>query len=228
MLHPSKWTIAILLATVCTLPAAAQTAKQQRTTKPQTRIEHLGTALEQQLKTAAQRAQTQEDTCTCAKEPLTTQELIEAEEELSNIRNSDIHATFEKYPYLLNPLYRRHKNGSCPAAAPQQKAQSAPTAAAEEDEELSIRELIDAETELGFIRNTWDSRASFDKYPYLLDPEYRRTSDETIRARVRQEYKNGTRKYTPQPEPQVTTEPTHTTASWHTNPDSTRARKVGI
>ena len=85
----------------------------------------------------------------------------------------DSNATFEKYPYLLNPVYRRHKGGKCPYDAAQTQP---PTTQTEEDDAatLSERELIDAETELAFLRNTTDPHATFDKYPYLLDTTYRR------------------------------------------------------
>jgi len=104
--------------------------------------------------------------------------------------------------------------------------QHAPTPATPENE-LSEHEMLDAETELAFIRNTWDSGACFEKYPYLLDPAYRRTANEQVRQQIRQDYKTGKRastslkKSTPPQKPPVQ----HTT---HRKADSAWARKVGI
>ncbi len=92
---------------LCVLPVAAQ---HQGTPRPK---------VNQSLETQVERAVVQsslkqhEQGCSCAtktdltNEPLSLEELIEAEEELSSIRNQDIDATFEKYPYLLDPVYRR-------------------------------------------------------------------------------------------------------------------------
>ena len=62
-----------------------------------------------------------------------------------------------------------------------------------DDNELSTRELIAAEEELASIRNTTDMYADFDKYPYLLDPEYRR-ADAPRQAQIRSDYQKGIRK----------------------------------
>ena len=48
--------------------------------------------------------------------------------------------------------------------------------------ELSEHEWIAAETELSEIRSTWDMNASFEKYPFITDPSYRRASDKDQKA----------------------------------------------
>ena len=129
--------------------------------------------------------------CPCAtktdltNEPLSLEELIEAEEELSSIRNQDIDATFEKYPYLLDPAYRRRNDSvqtksysSCSCKA--KKQQNA-------EEPLDLQELIEAEEELSKIRSTIDPNATFETYPYLLNPTYRRTN-ETNQQSIRRQY----------------------------------------
>lgn len=59
--------------------------------------------------------------------------------------------------------------------------------------ELDDADWIAAEEELSVIINTWDMNASFDKYPYLIDPEYRHASEDT-QKRVTKHYKD---KYEP-------------------------------
>ncbi len=124
----------------------------------------------------------QQPPCDCfCQRPLDPREVIDAEEELQLIRSTrDYNATFEKYPYLLDPNYRRkdcactcQKQGAC------QKA--------EQPGVLSARERLDAEEELALIRNTQDSNATFDKYPYLLSPAYRRASEDGKRM-IRRQY----------------------------------------
>ncbi len=86
-MNTSKWTFAILLTTACTLPAAAQTVKPD-------------SILSKKVEVAVQRE--------AASSELTEQEKIAAEEELQHIRSvQDSNATFAKYPYLLDPAYRR-------------------------------------------------------------------------------------------------------------------------
>ena len=198
-----KFAPAIVLVALCAFPAAAQTVRQtgnknnqtarpvqgntqtvpavsgNRSQRTQTSLDSLGT----HIKDAVTRAQAE---CICNSEELSPQELIEAEEELQRIRDKkDSNATFSKYPYLLDPVYRRQQNGTC----------SYPTAhavspATQEDRELSPREQIDAETELSRIRNTWDMHATFEKYPYLLSPAYRRAASEDTKRSIRRQYTN--------------------------------------
>lgn len=174
----NKLSLTLLISVLCVLPAAAQ---HQGTPRPQAN---------QSLETQVERAVTQAETtqhksdCPCATktnltedEPLSIEELIAAEEELSSIRNRDTHASFEKYPYLLDPAYRRRNDSvqtksysSCSCKA--KKQQNA-------EEPLDLQELIEAEEELSKIRSTIDPNATFKAYPYLLDPAYRRASEAT-------------------------------------------------
>ena len=64
--------------------------------------------------------------------------------------------------------------------------------------ELDERDWINAETDLSLITNTWDMYASFDKYPFLIDPEYRNASED-VQKRVMDYYKE---KYGPK-DPQL-------------------------
>ena len=153
------------------LPAAAQV----KTTPQNTRLNQ---AVERAVAAARQ-----PDGCTCGQCPLSVQEIIEAEEELQHIRNTqNSNATFSQYPYLLDPAYRR-KGTACPCTAPQ----TVPQSQAEEPEELDPRELIEAEEELSLIINLKDNHATFEKYPYLLDPQYRRGTEEQ-RQKIRQAF----------------------------------------
>ena len=161
--------------------------------------------LDQKVTAAVRQAQITQQKEFCPQEPLSTQELIEAEEELSIIRNRDINATFEKYPYLLDPAYRRHIPAcTCPCKTHQLQTETATQQSQTQEEELDTRELIEAEEELSLIRNTQDNHATFDKYPYLLKPAYRR-GDEKTRQKIRQDFEKEKRKA-----------------------QSTRARKIGI
>ncbi len=169
-----KCTLVVMFTVLGIAPAFAQRAN---------------VSLEQKVDSAVRRAQSgqvAESSCPCATEELTIGELIEAEEELQHIRNTkDNHATFEKYPYLLNPVYRRHKGGHCPfdVKATSKPQVTPPTS----NDTLDIFDQIAAEEELGFIRNQ-DIHASFEKYPYLLDPAYRHGNEQT-RQQIRQNYK---------------------------------------
>ena len=106
----NKLLLTLLVSVLCVLPAAAQ----KGTPRPQTTQ-----ALETQVERAVTQAETKQhqSNCPCAtktnlteEEPLSIEELIAAEEELSVIRNRDTHASFEKYPYLLDPAYRRRND----------------------------------------------------------------------------------------------------------------------
>ncbi len=178
----TKWTFILLLSLFCPLTVAAQTApKASPKTNPQAA-----------LQTAVDRAVLQgscQQSCagcaTCQKmrpvnTPLTQQELIAAEEELSHIRNYDLNATFEKYPYLLDPAYRRTHDTS--------GNMHLSDAAATLQEPLSTQEQIEAEEELASLRNQVDNHATFEKYPYLLDPAYRRAQTPTQKASIRRQY----------------------------------------
>ncbi len=162
-------TISCIVLSACALPAAAQV-------KTTTAATPLNQAVERAV-TAAQQTP-----CTCVQAPLSTRELIEAEEELEQLRSvRDSNATFEKYPYLLDPAYRR-QNTACACKAPATQAHLRPQV-----DGLTYQELIDAEEELASIRNTWDMHATFEKYPYLLDPTYRRADEETKQS-IRRPY----------------------------------------
>ena len=99
-MNTSKWTFAILLATACTLPAAAQTVKPDA-------------VLAKKVEVTVQRSAVLSE--------LTEQEKIAAEEELQHIRSvQDSNATFAKYPYLLDPAYRRGLQRNTPSQQPEQ------------------------------------------------------------------------------------------------------------
>ena len=186
----NKLSLTLLVSVLCVLPAAAQ---NQGTPRPQAN---------QSLETQVERAVAQsslkqhEQGCSCetksdlTNEPLSLEELIEAEEELSKIRSTtDPNATFEAYPYLLNLAYRRRNDSvqtkshsSCSCKAKKQQ---------KEEEPLDPHELIEAEEELSQIRSTIDPNATFEAYPYLLDPAYRR-ANETSQQSIRRPYTQST------------------------------------
>lgn len=185
----NKLLLTLLVSVLCVLPAAAQ----KGTPRPQTTQ-----ALETQVERAVTQAETKQhqSNCPCAtktnlteEEPLSIEELIAAEEELSVIRNRDTHASFEKYPYLLDPAYRRRNDSvqtkSCsPCSCKAKKQQNA-------EEPLDLQELIEAEEELSKIRSTIDPNATFEKYPYLMDPTYRRANKANQRS-IRRRYTQST------------------------------------
>lgn len=196
------YTPAVLLTLCLSWPAAAQvvnhtgknlkkaqadsktvTVRPVQTPKNQT--------LNAQVEAAVTRAQAQHF-CPCHNAGLSTQELLEAEEELQLIRDKkDSNATFSKYPYLLDPAYRRQQSETCTCPTAKAVSPAAATAsAAQEEQELSLREQIDAETELSHIRNTQDPHATFDTYSYLLNPAYRRGNAETRQKVLREFRKN--------------------------------------
>ncbi len=192
-----KWTFALLLA------LSATSAVAQVKTTPNTQLNN-------QVERAVVKA-------TAGESDRDPQLLIQAETLWQLDRNR--HGGYAKHnlDYYYNQLLEEQNVPSASADAP----------STQPVEELSTRELIDAETELAFICNTWDSNGTFEKYPYLLDPEYRRTADEQVRQRIRDEYKTGKRKGTYQPQPVVTT-PGATPQSSLRNPDSLWGRKVGL
>lgn len=178
----TKWIFTILLAVLCALPAAAQynasSKKQARQKKAQQKIE---AAVERTVATAqtATRANTP---CSCRCWQITEDEQasLSAEMDLQRLRDSrspdqpDL-APQEEQRYL-EERYQFHR-GNCPCGCHTAPAPSQPAAAGEPvqpADELDIEELIAAEEELSHIRNTRDTRATFKKYPYLLDPAYRR------------------------------------------------------
>lgn len=166
-----------ILTMLLALPACAQVKtdsipQANRTTRLENAVERA---------VATQQAQN----CTCRKTatqetklgPLDEDELIAAEEELQHLRNvKDSNATFEKYPYLLDPAYRRRQ-----PSTPCQVHKPAP-ASVQEQAPLDTRELIEAEEELQHLRNVQDFNATFEEYPYLLSPAYRRGNAQTRQA----------------------------------------------
>ena len=175
-MHTPKWTV--LLLVLCTLPLCAQQQKQQ-----------------QKINAALQRAASQATTslCTCNKncdcQELTAQEKIAAETELQLIRDKrDSNASFDKYPYLLDPVYRRKGEAVCPCKnASTTSPASTNYAPVEDTDSLSVNEVLAAETELQYIRDTQDTQATFHTYTYLLDPAYRR-ADEAQQAQIRRQF----------------------------------------
>ncbi len=172
-----KWIFSLCAAVCCVLPALAQQHDAAR------KANALQTGLQRCVAQALASNTTPKSTqtCPCANaqqgEALSQREIIEAEEELELIRNhSDANATFSKYPYLLDPAYRR-KIEACRC-----QQQATPS---QEDEPLSLREQIAAEEELALIRNRQDPHATFEKYPYLLDTTYRRTASRTQQEKIR-------------------------------------------
>ena len=187
-----KFIPVILCSAWCALPLAAQTVPQQ--TKPAKNTaqttpvaqNNRRQSLDTQVEAAVVRAQA---TCTCASEDLSADELIAAEEELQRIRDKkDSNASFDQYPYLLDPTYRRQQSGTCPCAS-KAVSPTAATASAGEEQELTVREQIEAEEELSLIRNTRDTHATFEKYPYLISPAYRRAGEDGKRS-IRRQYTN--------------------------------------
>ncbi|MBO5911348.1 MAG: hypothetical protein J6Q05_04055 [Elusimicrobiaceae bacterium] len=175
----TKWTFILLLSLFCPLTVAAQAVpKVTPKTNPQA-------ALQTAVDRAVLQGSCQQSCANCQKmrsvnTPLTQQEIIAAEEELSYIRNYDLNATFEKYPYLLDPAYRRTHDTSGKMHLSDSVALS--------QEPLSTQEQIAAEEELASLRNHVDNHATFEKYPYLLDPAYRRAETETQKASIRRQY----------------------------------------
>lgn len=117
--------------------------------------------------------------------------LIRAEELWQADRN--IHSGYPKHDlkYYYNWLLQQEKAKAKPAQPADigTKKGTAHPAPAAETEELSLQEQIAAETELAHIRNTWDMNATFEKYPYLLSPSYRRATEEGKRS-IRRQYTN--------------------------------------
>ena len=106
-MNKHSFILTVLLAGLCAVCAAA------RPMSPAKRVQQT-VSIEALVDAAVQRAQARQTaghgpaSGPCHAEELSTQEYIEAEEELQHIRNvQDSNATFEKYPYLLDPAYRR-------------------------------------------------------------------------------------------------------------------------
>ncbi len=173
----NKLLLTLLVPVLGVLPAVAQSQSTPRT--------QANPSLETQVERAVSQAAAKQpkNHCTCAEgtesAELSLAELIAAEEELMAIRNRDVNATFEKYPYLLNPAYRRNgKTSEKPASC---------TCPTKEQEPLSPQELIEAEEELSGLRSRLDPNATFEKYPYLLEPTYRRASEDAKQS-IRRPY----------------------------------------
>lgn len=206
-----KWTFALALA-LSTMSASAQ-------------VSNTGNKPQSPLNRAVERAVVQATTVD-TEEEFEPGLLIQAETLLQLDRNQHGGYAAHTLEYYYNQLKQEY------AEAETAESAKVPEASLQmEEDALSIREQIDAETELAFIRNTWDPHASFEKYPYLLDAEYRRTADEQIRQRVRDEYKNGKRKNPYQvAAPSAPSAPTLTATTQQSfrTPDSAWGRKVGL
>lgn len=168
-----------------TLPAYTQvkadnTTPVKRTTRLENAIER-AVAAQQQVQQQAQKTPNRQAT-SFNDDELTPSEIIDAETELQSIRDhSDPSASFRQYPYLLDPAYRRRNDNTacnCRKTSP----------AIVDQEPLSTQELIEAEEELQHLRNVKDANASFETYPYLLAPNYRRGSAE-VRQKVLREFR---------------------------------------
>lgn len=189
----NKRTLTLLLAAFSALPLAAQVNKGDNNHQTRTGNTPLVSSVAQQggqnsahLNTSLTRAVTAavEQAKTCphryTEVELSPGELITAEEELSLLRSRvDSNATFTKYPYLLDPSYRHTHNASG-------ELLKQPAVTVTQPVPLSTQEQIEAEEELSLLRNRIDPHATFDSYPYLLDPAYRRADDnkkQSIRRR---------------------------------------------
>ena len=165
----NKWILTLLLAALGSLSATVQANTYSQHNTKASLDAQVTRAVTQQVVVKQSKTQSEPgnyEPLTSDDQHLSPRELIEAEEELSHIRNRmDDNATFEKYPYLLDPSYRHthNSNGDMVSVV---------------KEPLSPREQIEAEEELSHIRNRIDTHATFEKYPYLLNPAYRRADSQ--------------------------------------------------
>ena len=200
----NKWTLTLLLAALCTLPTAAQVnnggttharpVSKTAVTQVNAGGQHsdnrsLETQVERTVLQATQARSQQPCTCNCASHSATISEAdrINAETELQLIRNYDPSATFETYPFLLDPAYRHQRNCACACHQAAPADIPAIFTADDDDRSLSTHELIEAEEELSLIRSRVDDNATFEQYPYLLDPTYRR-ADKTQQDQIHRQY----------------------------------------
>lgn len=103
-MNTAKWTLAILLAACTAISVTAQSVNKEKLGK---QIDRAALRAKQSSKTCT--CKNCEDTCACNE--LTASEQIAAETELQHIRDTrDDNATFDKYPYLLDPAYRRRND----------------------------------------------------------------------------------------------------------------------
>lgn len=112
--------------------------------------------------------------------------LIRAEELLQDDRNAHNGNAVHSLEHYYNLLLATENYAASTAQPADISPQKGPAA---ETEELSLQEQIEAETELAHIRNTWDMNATFEKYPYLMSPSYRRAGEEGKRS-IRRQYTN--------------------------------------
>lgn len=176
----TKWIFTILLAVLCALPAAAQyntsSTKQARQKKARQTIQ---AAVERSVATAQTTARANTSCpCRCRQIMQDEQAALSAEMDLQRLRErrtpDQPALTPQEEQRYLEERYQFYR-GDCPCGC--RTAQQPQPAAAEvvpSADELDIEELIAAEEELAHIRNTQDTHATFEKYPYLLDPDYRR------------------------------------------------------
>lgn len=146
----NKWTLTLLLAALCILPATAQVnnaGSKQANTSLEVQVER---AVTQARETSYQQKKSVKT------DSLSVRELIAQEEQQA--------------------IQRQRTDFTHRDSLDEQETQ-----------ELSTQELIAAEEELALIRNQKDNHASFEKYPYLLSPSYRR-ADEATQAKIRAQF----------------------------------------
>ncbi len=104
--------------------------------------------------------------------------------------NARLNAQVERT--VANATQQAQHPASCACPCHQTDGQSdepeIPVIFTQEEGELSTRELIAAEEELALIRNQKDDKDTFEKYPYLLDPAYRRAGNTTQKSHIRTHY----------------------------------------
>ncbi len=170
----NKWTLTLLLAAFSTLPAAAQTNNSTSTPKGSTPV----------VSTQAQHSANRQ--CPCQKAQPAAQEPGRQQGPNSNHVNAQVERA------VVQALTQAACTCTCSCCQregqPDEPEEPEIPTIFTQEEPLSPRELIEAEEELALIRNRQDDNATFEKYPYLLDPAYRRAQNDTQKGKVRKHY----------------------------------------
>lgn len=154
----NKWTLTLLLAAFSALPVAAQV--NPNGTNPKCPVCQTNQAAVQAV----------------AKQEGQTSARLNAQ-----VERAVTHAAQQAQPQATCSC-------RCCRACGQPDEPEIPVIFTQEEEPLSEAELIDAEEELAILRSRKDSNASFEKYPYLLDPAYRRAESPAQKDKIRAHY----------------------------------------
>ena len=175
-MNSAKWTLSILLATCCTLPATAEILVTQKSARdlsksPLQLSQHEKTTKTKRLNKKIERQVTQAQAAQQNAVPpgtLSEAEYQEAEIKLQQLQNAwdpesfEPFPTFENHPELLQGVTQPAQD------APKQQLQQPQPCNCNTDTELNEEELYQAEAALQHIRDTQDPNATFETYPQLL------------------------------------------------------------